>query len=218
MPKKLLIFGTGTLGEVAAHYFENDSEYELVGFTDTLEHLKKINSTMNKPVWSWENAKALFSVKDIEIFVAIGYRGTNSIRESRYIEVKDAGYKLASYISSRATILTESIGENCFILENNVLQPFTSIGNNVFMWSGNHLGHHSVVEDHVFISSHVVISGKCRIGRNSFLGVNSCLYDGVTLGEYSVVGAGTVIADSCPPRSVFVSAASSGRIIRRDVI
>ena len=60
------------------------------------------------------------------------------------------------------------------------------------MWSYNHLGHHSVIEDNVFIASHAVISGNCRIGRNSFLGVNCCLIHGVQIGEKSVVGASAI--------------------------
>ena len=52
-------------------------------------------------------------------------------------------------------------GDNCFILEDNTVQPFVTIGNNVTLWSGNHIGHDSVIEDDCFISSHVVVSGTC---------------------------------------------------------
>ena len=37
----------------------------------------------------------------------------------------------------------------------------------------------SVNEDHVFITSHVVISGNCLIKKYSYLGVNSSLKDGI---------------------------------------
>ena len=53
------------------------------------------------------------------------------------------------------------------ILENNVIQTNVSIGNNVILWSGNHVGHRSTIEDHVHMSSHCVISGFCTI--KSFL-------------------------------------------------
>ena len=66
-----------------------------------------------------------------------------------------------------------TVGENSFILEANTLQPFVNIGNDVVLWSGNHIGHHSIISDHVFFTSHVVLSGNCVVGSNCFLGVNS---------------------------------------------
>lgn len=173
---------------------------------------------MGLPIISWTDALDKFSNDDVEFFISIGYRKTNSVRQQRYQQVKSAGYSCATYISSKAINFAQSIGENCFILENNVLQPFTVIGNNVTMWSGNHLGHHSEVEDNVFISSHAVISGKCRIGMNSFLGVNCCLHDGTVVGEKSVIGAGAIVSNSCEGRSVFAPASTAPRTIRRDVI
>jgi len=215
---KLLIFGTGTLGEIAGYYFSNDSSYDLIGFVDSADFVNDKTLLMGLPVMNWDDACKNFSSNDVHFFVAIGYRKTNSVRQNRYEQIKAAGYTCASYISSRATVLTQDIGENCFILENNVLQPFTVVGNNVTMWSGNHLGHHSIIEDNVFIASHAVISGKCRIGANSFLGVNCCLHDGVSIGEKSVVGAGAIVATSCEPRSLFSPVKTEPRIINRDFI
>jgi len=216
--KRLLIFGTGTLGEIAGYYFQTDTSYELVGYVDSGEYLEENAELLGKPVLSWESACQQYATNDVDFFVAIGYRKTNMVRQARYQQISEAGYHCASYISTRATVLTEHVGENCFILENNVLQPYTVIGNNVTMWSGNHLGHHSIVENNAFIASHAVISGKCRIGANSFLGVNCCLHDGVEIGEKSVVGAGSIVTGSCEPRSVFVPQRTEARVIKRDVI
>lgn len=216
--KKLLIYGTGTLGEIANYYFSTDSEFEVVGFIDQDKVARDLNSFLGKNVYSWDQARKNFTPEDICIFVAIGYRKTNQIRQDRYETIAQEGYTLASYISSRAVNLASRVGANCFILENNVLQPFVSIGNNVTLWSGNHIGHHSTIEDHSFITSHVVVSGKCTIGKNSFIGVNACLRDGIKLGDYSVVGSGSIVMADCEPRSVFSPQATDPRIIKRDLI
>lgn len=216
--KKLLIFGSGTLAEIAGYYFNKDSNYQLIGFVDQPEFTKEKASLLDLPVFHWGEALLNSLETDLQFFVAIGYRKTNTVRQERYDQIKSLGYTCASYVSSRANVMSESIGENCFILEGNVLQPFTVVGNNVTMWSGNHLGHHSIVEDHTFIASHAVISGKCRIGRNSFLGVNCCLHDGVEIGPKSIIGAGSIVVESCAERSVFSPAKTESRIIRRDVI
>jgi sugar O-acyltransferase (sialic acid O-acetyltransferase NeuD family) len=215
---KLLIFGSGTLAEIAFFYFQTDTSYEVLGFVDLPEFTLNRSNLLGKPIWSLEDVKKNFSLDDVQFFIAVGYRKTNEIRQRRFEELKNLGYKLASYISSRATVFTTEIGENCFILENNVIQPYTVIGNNVVMWSGNHIGHHSVIENHVFIASHAVISGKCTVKENSFLGVNCCLHDGITIGKKSVIGAGAIVTESCEPRSVFKPSKTDCRIISRDII
>lgn len=219
MAEPLLIFGTGTLAEIAAFYLSLDGGYEICGYTDMPEFVtEEARVRLGRPVVPWPDAVISFPPDRFRAFVAIGYRKTNAIRRQRFDQVAAAGYNLASYVSPHAINHAETIGANCFILEQNVLQPFTRIGDNVTMWSGNHLGHHSVVEDNCFITSHVVVSGKCRIGANTFIGVNTCIRDGVTVGEYSVLGAGSVVMKDCSPRSVFVAAATDSRVIARDVI
>jgi sugar O-acyltransferase (sialic acid O-acetyltransferase NeuD family) len=127
----------------------------------------------------------------------------NKLRERIYTEFKSKGYELTSYVSSHATFFPNAeIGDNCFILEDNTLQPFCRIGANVVLWSGNHVGHHSVLGDHAFVTSHVVISGHCTVGRNAFLGVNSTIRDGVTLGDYTYVGMAAAVVRDTPALAV----------------
>ena len=131
------------------------------------------------------------------------------------------GYRLASYVSSRATVFADlSHGDNCFILENNVIQPFARIGANVTLWSGNHIGHHAVIEDNAFLASHVVVSGGVRIGAACFVGVNVTIRDHLTIGERCVLGAGALVLEDLPagsvvaPRGTEVSRVPSHRLRR----
>ena len=90
-----------------------------------------------------------------------------------------------------------TIGDNCFILEDNTIQLFTTIGNNVVMWSGNHIGHHSVIKDHVFFASHLVLSGHCIVEPFSFLGVNSTIRDGIHIAEGSLIAmSASIVKDT----------------------
>ncbi len=66
------------------------------------------------------------------------------------------------------------------------------------LWSGNHIGHRTVIEDDVWLTSHDVISGFCHIGSGSFIGVNATLGDNVTLGRDTVFGAGALTVKSLP--------------------
>ena len=140
----------------------------------------------------------------------------NRTRAEKFRLAKGLGYELVSYVSSRCSFLTEHpIGENCMIQEDNTIQPFVRIGNNVILWSGNHVGHDSVIEDHCFVTSHVVISGRVTVGAYSFIGVNATLRNGISIAPRTLIGGGAVIMESTieggvyvPPRVILVNKSS----------
>lgn len=212
--KKLVIFGTGDIAELADYYFTNDSDYEVVAFT--VDDDFKVQDAFNgKPVIPFSKIKNSYPSEEFAIFIALSYSKMNSVRKEKYFVAKEQGYKLASYVSSHATVLNQgNIGSNCFILEDNTIQPKVSIGNNVTLWSGNHIGHHSVIKDHSFISSHVVVSGGVTIEESVFIGVNATLRDHISIGERSLIGAGAVIMKSTEIDSVHVASVASLRDIK----
>lgn len=189
---KVVIFGLNDFAELAHYYLTNDSFYEVVGFTVNKNYLDKDNFK-GLPVLPFEEIEYHFPPNDYLLFSPMSGTRMNTLREKVYEQGKLKGYKHASYISTKSTFFNSEIGENCFILENNTLQPFTKIGNNVILWSGNHIGHHSIIEDHVFLTSHVVMSGHCFIKKRAWIGVNSTLRDGITIGEGCLIGMGSLI-------------------------
>ena len=119
--------------------------------------------------------------------------------------MKAAGYRLESYVSSRCSYLAQTPpGENCFILEDNTVQPFVTIGNNVTLWSGNHIGHDAVIEDHCFVTSHVVISGYVKVGTRSFLGVNARCATRSRSASRRSSAPGAIIMKDTAPKSVYL--------------
>lgn len=201
--KKLVIFGCGDIGQLAHFYFSTDSDYQVVGFTVDAAFLPS-GGFCGLPAVPFETVEAAFPPADHAFFVAVSYNQLNALRAAKAEAARAKGYALASYISSRATVLTrEPIGENCFLLEDNTVQPFVKIGRHVTLWSGNHIGHHSEIADDCFITSHVVISGGVKVGRGCFIGVNATLRDHIVLGERCVVGAGAAIMADAAAESVF---------------
>jgi sugar O-acyltransferase (sialic acid O-acetyltransferase NeuD family) len=201
MKKPLLIYGTGLIAEVAKYYFDTDSPYYVKAFTNHREFIKE-DTFCNLPILDFDDPNFTNKFPSRDMFMAIGHQGQNDIRRTRFDESISKGFNLISYVSSRAHVFTEIIGHNVFILESNVIQPFTQIGNNCTLWSGNHIGHHSTIADHVFIASHVVVSGNCKIESNCFLGVNATIFDGVTIGRNSIVGAGSVVRKNIAENSI----------------
>lgn len=203
MSKPLVIFGMGDIAELAHFYFSSDSDYEVVAFSVDGDYCNT-PEFRNLPVVPFEKLAHRFPPDEYEIFVALGYAKINALRTEKYLAAKSKGYRFASYVSSRATVLNDgSVGENCLILEDNTIQPFVRIGDNVTLWSGNHVGHHSVIHDHCFIASHVVISGCVEIGESCFIGVNATLRDHIKVGPKCIVGAGSLLLADAEGEGVY---------------
>lgn len=204
MPERLVIFGADSQAKLAHYYFTGDSDFEVVAFTVDRDYLRD-DTFCGLPVVAFDDIRSQYSPDDHAMFVAIGYTGMNRLRAEKYEQAKQLGYRLPSYVSSRCSFLTDNPpGDNCLILEDNTVQPFVTIGNNVTLWSGNHIGHDVWIGDHAFVTSHVVVSGFTRIGPYSFLGVNATLRDDITIGASSLIGAGAVIMKDTEPYSVYV--------------
>lgn len=204
----IVIFGTGEIAEIAHFYFTHDSDHQVVAFTVDAQYLDR-DRCCGCPVVPFEELTAAYPPGAFGFFAALSYSKLNEVRAGKVAAGRSAGYAIVSYVSSRATIWPDlRHGENCFILEDNTIQPFVSIGANVTLWSGNHIGHHSVIEDNVFISSHVVISGGVTVGANSFIGVNATVRDHVKIGTKTVIGAGSLIAADCEPEGVYSAPAA----------
>jgi sugar O-acyltransferase (sialic acid O-acetyltransferase NeuD family) len=209
----LVIIGNSEIALMAYEYFTHDSPWDVVGFSIAAEYITEplLNGL---PVVPLDEVTSHFPPSSHQAFVAVGDTQLNRIRTNLAAQLRSASYQLASYVSSKAFRWHNvEIGDNCLILEHNVLQPFVVIGNNVTLWSGNHIGHRSVIEDNVFISSHVVISGFCRIGRNSFLGVNSSVAHLVTIGVDNFIAMGATVTHSTEPDRIYQGTPAEPRTI-----
>ena len=196
--KKVVIIGDSAFAEIAFEYFTHDSEFEVVAFSVEGEYLNR-DELFGVPVVAFESLEESYDPAEHYFYAAMVYTQGNRLRKRLFKEAKAKGYKPASYISSQAFVWPNvKIGEHVFIFENNVVQPFVEIGDNVVLWSGNHIGHHSKVGSHSFVSSHVVVSGFCCIGECCFMGVNSTVGNNLQVGDNCVVGAAATIVGDVP--------------------
>jgi len=74
------------------------------------------------------------------------------------------------------------------------------------------ISHHDVIEDFTLLAGGVCVSGGVTVGRSCYLGSNCTIRDGVRIGEYCLIGMGSVITGDVPRDSVYVG--SPGRYLR----
>ena len=191
--KNLVIIGAGEFADIAYEYFSFDSDYEVIAFSVNREYISA-KSNNGLPLVPLEEIENFYPPDKTELFVAVPATNLNAVRTKLFDEVKKKGYRCATYISSHAFVWRNAeIGENCFIFENNTIQPFVCVEDNVVLWSGNHIGHRTIIKKNCFISSHVVVSGYCTINESCFVGVNSTFNDRTSLPAYSILGSASVV-------------------------
>ena len=201
---KIVIFGNGDIARLAKYYFDKDSEHEVVAFTVDAQYINE-PEFLNLPVIPFEEVLDKYPPGEYKMFIALSYARMNKLRTEKYLSAKNLGYQLVSYISSKCSYLSQfECGDNCFILEDNTIQPYVKIGNNVTLWSGNHIGHDSVIEDNCFIASHVVVSGHVTVKNNCFIGVNATLRNSIIIAPETLIGAGAIIMKNTIEKGVYL--------------
>lgn len=211
MNRKLILVGDSLFAEIAHEYFEHDSAYEVVAFS-VEEPYRRRDEFRGLPVRPFETLEQEFDPATHDVYCALTYAQVNRLRARMAAQAKAKGFALASYVSSRAFLWRNvQVGEHAFIFEDNTVQPFVTLGSNVVLWSGNHIGHHSRLRDNVFVASHAVISGSVDVGENSFIGVNATLVNDITIGRDAWIGPHVVITRDVEPGTVWRPARSDKR-------
>jgi carbonic anhydrase/acetyltransferase-like protein (isoleucine patch superfamily) len=207
----IVLFGAGQLAEVAKAYIDAHGPDRVVGFTVDVAYLREA-TFHGLPVVAWEELEQRFPPKDVELLGPISFRRLNEFRRDRHLEGKARGYRFASFIHPAAHIYAQEVGENAFILEGNIIQPFARIGQGAMMFGANAIGHHTVVGDYCFVASHVAVGGAARVGELSYLSLASVVESGVMLGPKCFLDVGAVVKENLPAGSVV--RASEGRVSR----
>lgn len=201
----LVIFGTGKVADAVYRYIAYDRAYEVVGFTCDAAHLPETRRFHGLEAVPFEAVERIFPPERYAMLVAVGYHRLNGLRAAKFAEAKAKGYRLASYVSSRAFAGDWlEMGENCIVLDNVGIEPGAKIGSNVALWSNVTIGHHATVEDHCWIAAHAVLGGNATLGARSFVGLGATVGHQVSIGAESFLGAGVVVTKCAAANSVFV--------------
>lgn len=202
MKQKIVIIGDGETAEMAFEYL--NSEYTIVAFLVEKE-FRISDSKYGLPITDFESLAQTYFVEDIKCFVAVSYNQNNRLRERLYLIVKQLGYTCVSFVHPSAVISPfATIGENCFILEQVVVQRKVTIGNNVFIWSNSTIAHQSSIHDHVFLATSSVVSGFCKIGTRSFIGAGAVLKDSIEIESDVIIGAGSTVVNKAIQSKTYI--------------
>jgi len=179
----------------------------------------KENFTLGKNVKIQKNVSIGELPPELEGLVEIG---NNSLIRSGSIIYKNvkigSKFKTGHYVLIRENTL---IGNNVVVGTLSVIDGNTNIGNNVSIQTGVYIPINTLIEDDVFIGPHAILTNDKYminpqvyskkpelkgpiIRKGSRIGAGAIILPGIEIGEYSIVGAGSVVTKNVPPYSVVV--------------
>ncbi len=171
--------------------------------------------------------------------VLLGYRPSRRVEDLTLSIGPDATLRSGTIIYAGCTIGADfqsghhvvvreqnSLGDHVSIWSNTTIDYGCRIGNNVKIHANCYVAQFTVLEDDVFLAPGVTIandphpgcafSGACMRGptlrHGVQVGVNVTIIPLVTIGEYSVIGAGAVVTRDIPPRSLVIG--NPGRVVK----
>ena len=193
----LFIFGTGNAARVKHYLFTSGKIRTVVAFSVDATYLID-----DKHVVNFEDVVNLYTPAEFDMHNHIDSNKMNKLRGEKY----PLGYTIAANISSLCTYLSQyPSSDNCSIYEDNTLQPFVKIGSNLVLWSSDHTGYHSsVIEDHNFLTSSVLVSARSQSESYNFIGVNATCRDAIRNRRKALIEADFVILKGIAEKWVYL--------------
>ena len=144
------------------------------------------------------------------MLICVGYTNKNMVRKRIYSEAKEKGYHIVNYIHPTATIATDMfVGWGTIVFERVTIGQFVKLGAMNVFDIGTVVSHHSVIGDFNFFAPVSALAGYVTVGQNCFFGIHSTIRNGISIADYTLVGAGCYISKNTEPYSVQVSARST---------
>ena len=205
---KVVIFGNERYAEMNHAYLSHDSPHEVAAFTVDRAYLKQ-PELLGCPVVPFEEIAQRYPPEEYLMAVPVGLKRVNQLRAEKFRQAQAKGYRLVSYVSSRAVTWPDAVvGENCFVYESVVMKPFARVGSNVIIESGSVVGHHTEIQDHCFLGPQSVVLGECTVEPYCIIGAHATVRAGVTIATGCIIGAGALITRNTRPGSVYLAPAS----------
>jgi sugar O-acyltransferase (sialic acid O-acetyltransferase NeuD family) len=185
---RIAIVGAGGHGKVVADAILARNADHLAGFLDDDSSLwgrTHFGFPILGPTDSWQT----HSIDAIVVGI-----GENMARKRQFDKLKAAGAKLATVVHPQATLGKGVVlGEGVVAFAHVVVNPDTHVGANTILNTASTVDHDCVIGAHCHLAPGVRIAGEVTLGEGVFAGIGAVVIPGLSIGRWSVIGAGAVV-------------------------
>lgn len=185
--KKLVIYGINHQAQQLYSYILQEKGIKAEAFVVDRAYKEK-DKLLGLPVYEFEDVVHRFPPSEYQILLSFGYKNMVKNRQEKFELCKKLGYTLYTFISEKAVVYTDNIGEGSIIYPNVFVAPFVKIGKGCFLENSVSVSHHSIIDDFCFLAPKATICGDVQIEANCFLGANS-----LHLANRTLVSAGAFL-------------------------
>lgn len=201
--KPVIIFGNGSMARVLYSYMKE--KYNIAAFCVDKQFINS-NTFCSKPLVAFEDIEHFYKPDDFSMMISIGFINMNNLREERFGQAQNKGFKLISYIDETVRIHNNvTIGKNCIILDFVSIHPDSVISDGTFISSNVSIGHDCKIGKFNWINSNVSIAGYVNVGEKCFWGVNSCAGNNINIGNKNYIAANTLISKNTEDNNTYIS-------------
>ena len=199
--KKLILFGASNFGDEIVQLFRDINKassspvWDIVGFLDdnASSHGKVRNGVPVLGSKDWINSN---DIKDICFVCVIG---NPKIKAKIVAFLKEKKAKFATGVHPSVIVSeTSSVGEGTVITAGNIITTNAQIKDHIIINLACTIGHYTVIENYCTINPGANISGDVVLKEGVYIGTNATVLEKITIGKYSILGAGAVANKEIP--------------------
>jgi len=198
MRKDVLIIGAGGHAQVIADILLR--QYEQLGKLFPIGYLdddKKLWGMKFLDITVLGAIEKLPEIKHDGIVIAIG---NNNTRKELARQFASSGEYFIPVIHPSAVIAPDVLlGNGIMICAGVVVNPGSVIGDHVILNTGSTIDHHNQINSYVHIAPGVHTGGEVVVEEGAFVGIGASVIPRVSIGAWSVIGAGAVVTKNIPP-------------------
>lgn len=127
-----------------------------------------------------------------------------------------AGLEPLTIVHPRAVIGPETkLGSGCVVLANAHVSSSVYFGDHVQVNYNATVGHDASLDAFVTIYPGANVSGNVHLGRGVIMGSNSCVLQGLRIGDHTFVGASALVTKDQPGDTTLVGVPARPRLTNR---
>ncbi|WP_456288557.1 acetyltransferase [Paenibacillus sp. AK002] len=193
MSKKVLVVGGGGHAKIVIDILQGYDEcYEIVGFTS---QTSDIDNILGVPYLGDDSI--ISKLHGVNCFIVAV--GNNKIRKSIYKRLIQLGLEPINAISKSSYVSPNAhIGKGIVVVAGAVINPCSTIHDNVIINTLTGIDHDCVVGAHAHIAPGASLAGGVRVGEGAFIGMKASVVPEKTIGEWSIIGSGAVVVSDIP--------------------